>query len=75
MRLSFIGKRLELEFIVLSKPDSEGQMYQASAICGVIRSQHEMGRRPRVGKGRAKLLNGRDCTWSKYVKYIYESIQ
>lgn len=51
IRLSFTGKRLELESIVLSKPDSGGHMYQASAIGGIIRNRHEMEKRPLGGRG------------------------
>lgn len=43
---------------VLSKPDSEGQMCQASAICGIIRNRLEMGRWPLGGKGGQDWVTG-----------------
>lgn len=51
-------KEAETGVHVLSKPDSEGQMCQASAICGIIRNRLEMGRWPLGGKGGQDWVTG-----------------
>lgn len=76
-RILFTGKRLKLEFIMLSKPDSEcpSECIRLCHMWHLEKKLHEMGRWPLGSKGRVKLGTGMDCTWSKYIKYIYESIQ
>jgi hypothetical protein len=57
----FTEKRLELEFITLSKSTQKDKCMRLLSYVASRRNQHEMGRRPLGGKGRAKLGTGRDC--------------